>query len=135
MLSVGVTYAAALAVFIATAMAARRIAVSDWRDGISRLMTVALPAIFLIGPFSWEHHLILVLPSLAILLMAQRATGEWHAGVVIAGCAIAVVLAAPRWLPLKGYAVILLWLLALRVAVDTGIRLPFDRTGTEHAAR
>ncbi len=39
----------------------------SYKDNLDRTMLVALPAMYLIAPFSWEHHLVYLLPSILIL--------------------------------------------------------------------
>ena len=48
----------------------------SYKDNLDRTMLVALPAMYLIAPFSWEHHLVYLLPSILILLNSRPVFGS-----------------------------------------------------------
>lgn len=68
------TYAAALAVLAASAWAVHRAWRRDAASALDDAMCVGLPAMVLIAPFSWDHHLVFVLP-VATLLLGRLADG------------------------------------------------------------
>lgn len=127
-LSIGLTYLAAGGVLLVTAVSVRRVAAIDWRRGFDRAMVVTLPAIFLVAPFSWEHHLVFLLPTLLMLMMVRSVGGGLVDVAYVGGAfAIAVVLALRDTLPLKAHAVVLLWGLAVLAIRNHRLQFPFDR--------
>jgi alpha-1,2-mannosyltransferase len=134
-LAASLTYAAAAAVMVVTAIVVHRLAARDRRGGFDRAMVVTLPAVFLMAPFSWEHHLVFLLPSVLMLLLARATTHAWIDAVYLIGiAALAAVLALQRTLPVKAYAVVLLWLIAAVAATSARLRFPFDRMVVRNGA-
>ncbi len=78
------------------------------RRELEYVVSLALPAVFLIAPVSWEHHLVTLLPVIAVLAFS-RTQRAFTVAVIIT----ALVLSPEALLPLKGVAVIALWGLAL----------------------
>lgn len=92
--------------------------VRAWPDALDRVFRVALPALFLVAPLSWEHHLVYTLPSVLMLLLAvSRQRWLFSALVVVA----AAVLAPEALLPLKGAAMALVFGLSVSEAVTGGV--------------
>jgi Glycosyltransferase family 87 len=102
------TYAAAGIISIVTALAVWRSRIR--KDSLDRTMLVALPAIYLIAPFSWEHHLVYLLPSILILL-TSRPMFETASKIAFysLGFTSAFLLGLPIALEFKFYGVIVLW--------------------------
>jgi hypothetical protein len=106
------TYITAGVVSALTAFAA-------WRsrsraDSIDRLMIPALLAMYLIAPFSWEHHLIYLLPPV-IILLAKHTSFESLRKVMfyLPGLASALLLGLPFALEFKFFGVLILWGLSI----------------------
>lgn len=116
--------AAALVVLVSLAAALR----CHSRMGSSsheRLVLLALPAMVLVAPYSWEHHLVIVLPSVLLLLTSRCAWPAaprlaYHGGVAAA----AILVGAPTLLRSRLAGVMLLWILGLVAATRDGISLP-----------
>jgi uncharacterized membrane protein YkvA (DUF1232 family) len=94
---------------------------------VDRIIMLTLVAIYLIAPFSWEHHLVYLVPPILLLLTAHcRLTGVnklvFH-GVCIVS---AVIIAMPFMLPYKFYAVLMLWIICLFTALSKTIALPLE---------
>lgn len=62
-------YIGALYVMTVSALLLRRVRHSD--HAISLLSTITLPMIFLTAPFSWEHHIVYILPAILFILYNQ----------------------------------------------------------------
>jgi alpha-1,2-mannosyltransferase len=101
------------------------------KDSLDRTMLVALPAMYLIAPFSWEHHLFYLLPSILILLNSRplfRPVSK--AAFFSLGFASAFLLGLPAALQFKFYGVVILWGLCVFIAFK-GIDLPHNRIHSE----
>jgi Glycosyltransferase family 87 len=64
-----------LATYGAAALTTAISLVATWRarerpDSLDRMVFIALPLMFLIAPFSWQHHLVFLLPVVLVLLGA-----------------------------------------------------------------
>jgi hypothetical protein len=83
-------------------------------DRIDLMMLVSLPALYLIAPLSWEHHLVYLLPLPLLLLHRANALGSpgraVYCGIVLSAAAL---IGMPGILPLRILGVIALWALAL----------------------
>lgn len=116
------TWGSAGVVLLTTAAVAWR--VRTWPDALDRVLRVALPAIFLVAPLSWEHHLVYTLPSVLTLLLAVSRTRWLFSALVILA---ATVLAPEALLPFKGAAMVLVF----GLSVFEAWRL--DRVDGQHA--
>lgn len=111
-LAKALTYAACLLVLLATAW-------TVWRSAAGRraepdvVMLLALPAMFLVAPLSWEHHLVYLLPVVIVLgvTLTRRVPFSGAAWAVWLGSAM--LLAAPFLLRMKCLGVLGLWALAV----------------------
>jgi alpha-1,2-mannosyltransferase len=94
-------------------------------DSLDRTMLVALPAMYLVAPFSWEHHLVYLLPSILILLTARsRLPVATTLLFYSASIGAAVLIGLDRGLPFKFYSVAVLWVLCIFTACSKRIQLP-----------
>ena len=104
-------------------------ALSVWRsrariDSLDRTMLVALPAMYLIAPFSWEHHLVYLLPSILMLINSCPKFGSVSNAVFFSlGFASALLIGLPMMLEFKFYGVVILWGLCVFTAWR-GVELP-----------
>ena len=94
---------------------------------IDRGFALLLPAMFLVSPLAWEHHLVFVLPSLVVactlVLNRRRPSAVWAC--LLAVCALVIALPLPidhpalrygLWvhlISLRTYAVLGLWAILL----------------------
>jgi alpha-1,2-mannosyltransferase len=105
--------------------------VAVWRDSrihtnnLARTMLVALPAMYLVSPLSWEHHLVYLLPSILMLLTA-RSTLPTVATLLFSTTTIssAILIGLDRGLEFKFYGVVVLWALCIFAAFSRRIQLP-----------
>jgi hypothetical protein len=82
---------------------------------------------FLIAPFSWEHHLVYLLPSILMLLNSRPLFGLVSRAVFFSlGFASAFLIGLPIGLEFKFYAVVVLWGLCV-FTTWRGIELPHQR--------
>jgi hypothetical protein len=116
------TYAAAgLCVAVAGLVAWRG---RDRADSLERTILVALPTMFLVAPFSWEHHLVYVLPSILMLLGGRATFGARPRAIFLCLCiASAVVIGMEGALRLKFLGMVVLWGLCVLAAArdDSGL--------------
>jgi hypothetical protein len=116
------TYVTAGLISAVTALAVWRS--RNFKDSLDRTMLVALPAMYLIAPFSWEHHLFYLLPCILILINSRPLFGPVpKAMFYLLSFATAFLLGLPTGLEFKFYAVIVLWGLCA-VTACKGIELP-----------
>ena len=120
LLARGLTYAAATAVAAVTAFAV-------WKGGraassLDRMIACALPAIFLIAPLSWEHHLVYVLPAILLLLTCRDRLPSLSALLFRTLCLLAAVIIAlgvpPQWMFVKFFAIVIFWGCAIFAAMS-----------------
>jgi hypothetical protein len=94
-------------------------------------MLVALPAMYLIAPFSWEHHLLYLLPSILMLLNGRPLLGTVPKVVFFSlSFASAFLLGLPVALKFKFYGVVVLWGLCVFTAYQ-GLELPNQHIHSE----
>jgi hypothetical protein len=94
------------------------------KDNLDRAMLVALPAMYLIAPFSWEHHLVYLLPSILMLINSRPKFGSVSNSVFFSlGFASAFLLGLPVALEFKFFSVLVLWGLCVFTAWR-GVELP-----------
>ncbi len=91
---------------------------------IDQTMLVALPAMYLIAPFSWEHHLVYLLPA---ILMPLTARFRFSIPTIIfcysANVGAALLIGVERGLLFKFYGVFVLWVLCIFIACSKRIQL------------
>jgi len=81
---------------------------------IDCLMAATLPAIFLVAPFSWEHHIAYLLPTiLCILCQKDLSPSKWRAATLCAAAIATVTFTFSGLLFYRFAGVLLLWLSAL----------------------
>jgi hypothetical protein len=116
------TYAAAGLISAVTGLAVWRS--RTYEDSLDRTMLVALPAMYLIAPFSWEHHLLYLLPSILMLLISRPMFGSVSKAVFFSlSFGSAFLIGLPIALKFKFYGVVVLWGLCVFTACK-GISLP-----------
>jgi hypothetical protein len=98
-------------------------------DCLGRAILVILPAMYLVAPFSWEHHLVYLLPCILLLLTARTTLAPvprllFYALVV--GSAILVAL--PVLLVFKFLGVLVLWGLGVYAALGRSVHLVAGHT-------
>ena len=83
-------------------------------DSFDRMMLVSLPAMYLIAPFSWEHHLVYMLPVIFMLPNVRSSFVSLPAlALLLLWLASTALLGLPDFFEYKFYAVIVLWALCL----------------------
>jgi len=108
------TYAAALLVVSVSAVSIRIGHEKDQGPGLDQILLLSLPVMFLVAPFSWDHHIVFVFPSLLLLFTSRhKIDGGGVMAFYLALGSIAVVLALRQTLPIKFYAVFFLWVLCV----------------------
>lgn len=99
-------------------------ALAVWRcrnraNSLDQTLVPALLAMYLIAPFSWEHHLVYLLPAVLILLNTPPALGALSKVAYCSlGLAAALLLGLPFALEFKFYGVLILWGLSIFSAVN-----------------
>ncbi len=117
------TYAAA-GLVIAVSVAAVRGSMG-FPDSLDRTMLVALPTMYLLAPFSWEHHLVYLLPSILMLLTAHsRLPSAATLVFFAASIGAAVLIGLNTGLRFKFWGVFVLWVLCIFTACSKRIQLP-----------
>ena len=120
---------AKLLTYAAAGLTAAITGLTVWRsrtynDSLDRTMLVALPAMYLIAPFSWEHHLFYLLPCILILLNSRPLFGSLSKAVFFSlSFASALLIGLPVGLEFKFHAVVVLWGLCVFTACK-GVELP-----------
>ena len=93
-------------------------------DNLDRTMIVGLPLMYLLAPFSWEHHLVYLLPS-ALLVMTARVM--FHPGKAllfyVIGIGAALLIGLDALSRIKLYGVVALWGLSVLVALSRDVHL------------
>lgn len=116
------TYGAAGLATVATGIAVWRSRLRA--DSLDRMMLVTLPLTFLIAPFSWEHHLVYLLPVALLLLTCRSSSGLAARLLFHALCLAAAVLISSGGLrQLKFYGVAVLWGLCVLAVVNKNVEL------------
>ncbi len=105
--------------------------IASWRslqihtDSLDRTILVALPAMYLIAPFSWEHHIVYLLPSMLMLLNSRSLFGSIPKFIFYSLCvASAVLIGMPHLGRFKFYGVVVLWGLCMFTACSRETELP-----------
>jgi hypothetical protein len=125
-LAKSLTYATAGLISAVTALAVWRS--RTCKDSLDRTMLVALPTMYLIAPFSWEHHLLYLLPSILILLNSRPLFGHTSKITFFTlSFASAFLIGLPMALKFKFYGVVVLWGLCVFTAWKS-IELPNEHT-------
>jgi alpha-1,2-mannosyltransferase len=120
------TYGMAGLTAAATGLAAWRS--RTYVDSFDRTILVALPAMYLVAPFSWEHHMVYLLPSILMLLNSRSSFSPVRNAIFFSLCvATAVLIGMPTWLQFKFYGVLVLWGLCVFTACNRDIELPNKR--------
>jgi alpha-1,2-mannosyltransferase len=119
------TWLAAGVMTAISAIAAWRSSVISPKDCLDRMLLVALPLIYLIAPFSWEHHLVYLLPTI-LLLLNSRCLLHFSVRCIyyLLSLVSAVLIGLPSLAGFKFYGVLVLWGLSVLVAVRKDIELP-----------
>jgi len=82
--------------------------------GITKMFMAFLPAMFLMAPLSWKHHLVYLLPSILLLLNAKSKLSRFSTLFFHAACVLAaLIIAFPFFNTLKFYAVLGIWCLSI----------------------
>jgi alpha-1,2-mannosyltransferase len=93
-------------------------------DSLDRTMMVALPAMFLLAPLSWEHHLVYLLPACLMVITARvvfplaRTTLFY-----LIGIGASVLIALDGLSRIKFYGVAVLWVLCVIIGASRDIQL------------
>jgi hypothetical protein len=121
-------YVVAALILLVTGFALRRARYLH-ADCLGRAILVVLPAMYLVAPFSWEHHLVYLLPCILLLLTARTTLAPvpqllFYALVV--GSAILVAL--PVLLVFKFLGVLVLWGLGVYAALGRSVHLVAGHT-------
>jgi hypothetical protein len=94
-------------------------------NSLDRMVLVSLPAIYLVSPISWEHHIVYLLPGILMLLNSRSKFGLAPNLVFYPLCIVsAAILGAPWTLDFKFYAVVILWGLSVFACCSEKIELP-----------
>ena len=126
------TYGAAAFIAAATGFAAW--CGRNYIDSLDRMMIVGLPAMYLIAPFSWEHHLVYLLPSILMLLNSRSSFRPVPKAVFLSLCiASALLVGLPAALEFKFYGVVVLWGLCVFTACNGDIELSNRRMNGDEA--
>jgi hypothetical protein len=112
-------YCCALGVITLSAFALRRARHST--QALNLLCAVTLPLIFLTAPFSWEHHIVYLLPSL-LFALCHRMTGSmlWRIPVFTAAIFISITFTTPALMFYRFSSVLSLWIVALVITWKHG---------------
>jgi hypothetical protein len=101
-------------------------------DNLNRPMMVALPAMYLLAPLSWEHHLVYLLPS-CLMLIAGRVTlpAAQTLAFYLGSVGSTLLIAMDGLSRLKFYGVVLLWALCIFVAFSRRFELSNEALETD----
>jgi hypothetical protein len=112
-------YCCALAVMTLSAVALRRVRHST--QALDLLCAITLPMIFLTAPFSWEHHIVYLLPSL-LFALCYRMPGSmlWRISLFTTTFIIAITFTMPELMFYRFPSVLALWVVALVIAWKHG---------------
>jgi hypothetical protein len=118
------TYISAGLVFIVTL-------VSAWKGflnksvGMNKALMAALPAIYLVAPLSWEHHLVYLLPTILLLLTAKSNLSLFPTVIFhLLSILCAIIIAMPHVIQFKFYAVFIVWCLCIFALINNRIEIP-----------
>ncbi len=112
-------YCGALSVIALSGFALWRVRHST--QALNLLCAVTLPMIFLTAPFSWEHHIAYLLPSL-LFVLCHRVAGSilWRIPVLITAIIIAITFTTPALMFYRFPSVLSLWIVALVITWKHG---------------
>jgi hypothetical protein len=97
-------------------------------DNLDRTILVALPAMYLIAPYSWDHHVMYLLPSILMLLNSRYFVGFAPKVLLYSFLLASSVLISTPWLYVYDfYGVVVLWALCVFTACNKNIELPNKR--------
>jgi len=99
-----------LSTFFVTFQSAKR-----HRGDVDRVMLLVLPTMFLVAPFSWEHHLVTLIPSILLLLTRPRSPHSADKVFFILLSGAALLLGLPFLRQIKFFGVAVIWGLSLMV--------------------
>ncbi len=101
-------------------------------ESLDRTMIIAMPAMYLIAPLSWEHHLVLLLPSILMILTIRANLPPLPCLIFYtASLGSTIVIAVYELLKFNFGAVMIMWILSLIVALNERFKLAnqdFDST-------
>lgn len=85
------------------------------------LVVVTLPTIFLTAPFSWEHHIVYLLPTILFALCHEPSwTNSWRIPLFVASSIIAISFTIPALLFYRFASVVALWVTTLLITWKYG---------------
>jgi hypothetical protein len=124
-------WSARIATYSASLLVVSISAVSIWigrekghGPGLDKILALSLPVMFLVAPFSWDHHIVFVFPSLLLLLTSRhKVHGAGVIPLYFALGSIAVVLALRYTVAIKFYAVFSLWVLCVLAAASRRVQI------------
>lgn len=112
--------------------------VAVWRsrmhfDSLDRTILVALPTMYLIAPFSWEHHLVYLLPAILMLLNSRSSLDSMRKIIFYILCfSSAAVISMPHLPQFRFYGVFVLWGLCVFTTGSNDIELPNKCIGSDN---
>jgi alpha-1,2-mannosyltransferase len=121
---------ARLLTYSAAGLTAAATGIAVWRsrvhiDSLDRTLLVSLPLMYLVAPFSWEHHLVFLLPTILMLLNSRSSFSLVPKIIFYILCfSSAVLISMPHVLQFKFYGVLVLWGLCVFTAGNKDIQLP-----------
>jgi hypothetical protein len=107
-------------------------AIAVWRsrsetDSLDRVLLAALPLMYLVAPFSWEHHLVYLLPSILMLFTSRSSLGLLSRNIFYALCFISALVISLDYFQAKFFGVLVLWGLCVFAAGSKDVELPGKR--------
>ena len=119
-------------------LAAAVTAIAVWRsrsetDSLDRVLLAALPLMYLVAPFSWEHHLVYLLPSILMLLTSRSSLGLLPRNIFYALCIISALVISLEYFQAKFFAVLVLWGLCVFAVGRKDFELPGKRLDSRQA--
>lgn len=122
-LAVILTYAGAGIIYLITLLAVRK-RFRSGAEGITPMIMAALPAMFLMAPISWEHHLVYLLPTILLLLTAKSNLPRIPTVIFYAsGILAAMFIALPYLVAFKFYAVLVIWCFSIFTLTNRHIEI------------
>lgn len=120
---------ARLLAYSAAVLAAAVSAIAVWKSrfksgSLDGVMLVALPLMYLVAPFSWEHHLVYLLPSILMLLTSRSSLGLLPRNIFYVLCVVSAVVISLDFFQAKFFAVLVLWGLCVFAVGCKAIELP-----------
>ncbi len=107
------TYLVATILFFISLFGIRRVVIANDKYSFDWVMLIVLPLMFLISPLSWEHHLVYLLGTIILLIVAVLQGKIKYIPIVLLIILSSLIIGANGLLAFKFFAVLSLWFVSV----------------------